>query len=88
MTDTLHAISNALSVAGPAIWAFCVIVWAFYAIRARRNHKAARREYATARRMLTACNAEMLQCQMLRLHHERQASTCNSTVYHGTEAPV
>ena len=81
MSAVLHAISNALSVAGP-------VIWAFYVIRARRNHKAARRQYATARRVLTACNAEMLQCQMLRLHRERQASTCNSTVYHGTEAPV
>ena len=81
MSAVVHAIGNASAVAGP-------VIWAFYVIRARRNHKAARREYAAARRMLTACNAEMLQCQMLRSHRERQASTCNSTVYHGTEAPV
>lgn len=80
--------STFLAIAGPLSWAWLII---------RAWHKGRKLDHMTDRAMehhrntrerLDKVNAELVSVRMLRRHYERQASTCRSTAYKGTEAPV
>lgn len=80
--------STFLAIAGLLGWAWLIV---------RAWHKGRKLDAMTDRAMahhrdtrerLDKVNAELVYVRMLRCHHERQASTCHSTAYKGTEAPV
>ena len=75
------ALGLALGLVGP-------VVWAVYSAKAVNRSRAAEKAYAEAKRVLVECNAELLRSQMSARYSERQAVTCNASVYRGTEAPV
>lgn len=84
-----------LAIAGPAGWT-ALIIRAWRRGRqldamlndVRQLHDKAQRHDRRSRERLAKVNAELAYVRMLRRHYERQTSTCGSTSYKGTEAPV
>jgi hypothetical protein len=84
-----------LAIAGPAGWT-ALIIRAWRRGRqlnvmlddVRQLNDKTQRTNQQSRERLAKANAELMYVRMLRHYHERQASTCHSAAYKGTEAPV
>lgn len=82
-----------LAIAGPAGWTALIIrAWLrgrqLNVMLVRQLNDKTQRINEQSRERLAKVNAELVYVRMLRRHYERQTSTCGSTSYKGTEAPV
>ncbi len=84
-----------LAIAGPAGWTALIIRAWLHGRQlnvmlddVRQLNDKTQRTNQQSRERLAKANAELVYVRMLRRHYERQTSTCGSTSYKGTEAPV